>query len=332
MTDLEQRPDELTRPASTGRLGPVLERYPAREVPLGGIRAAVVRRTLPHRELPTVGAWCFLDAFTPGDPPMNVLPHPHIGLQTVTWPLAGQMLHRDSLGSVQVLRHGELNVMTSGDGIAHSEWMLDDAGAAGLQLWVALPEHARHVPAAFEHVTDLPVVHHPGATVTVFVGEHDGAASPAHVHSPLVGLEVDLAPGTELALQVRPDFEHAALVTRGEVTVESEVLTEAGGDLLHLGTDRSVITLLAGPEGGRLTVLGGEPLAEDLVMWWNFVGRSHEDVAQAREDWEDPARRPARFGVVEGHAGALIPAPPLPNVRLTPRRRRAPGGGPHRAG
>ena len=325
MTDLEANPDELTCPAPSARPQPALERYAAREVPLGGIRAAKVLRTLPHRELPTVGAWCFLDSFAPGDPPMNVLPHPHIGLQTVTWPLSGQMRHRDTLGSDQILRPGELNVMTSGDGVAHSEWMVDEHGASGLQLWVALPESARHVPAAFEHISNLPVVINRGVKVTVFVGEHDGVASPARVHSPLVGLEIEIDSGVQFDLPLRPEFEYAVLVPANALPIEGEELTHASGDLLYLGGDRSSVRLSAAHRPARLTVLGGEPLAEDLVMWWNFVGRSHEDVTQARADWEDRDRREARFGVVQGHGDALIPAPPLPNLRLTPRRRRSVG-------
>lgn len=323
MTDLQTRPVETSCPAAhDARLavGPVLERYDEREVPLGGIRAARVQRTLPHRELPTVGAWCFLDAFAPGEPPMNVLPHPHIGLQTVTLPLEGQMLHRDSLGSVQLLEPGELNLMTSGDGIAHSEFLVDDAGARGLQLWVALPHESRFTEPAFEHVRDLPVVAYPGARVTVFLGEHDGAASPARTFSPLVGAQVDLDPGTRIALPLRPDWEHAVQVTDGVVVAEGERLRP--GPLLYLGTHREHVTLEAPETEARLVLIGGEPLEEDLLMWWNFVGRRHEDVVAAREDWEDAERRVARFGVVEGHDGARTPAPVLPLVRLNPRRRR----------
>lgn len=319
MTDLDPTPTETSCPATSVRPGPVLERYEPREVPLGGIRAAKVQRTLPHRELPTVGAWCFLDAFTPGDPPMNILPHPHIGLQTVTWPLAGQMLHRDSSGHRQILQAGELNLMTSGDGIAHSEFMVDDAGAAGLQLWVALPAAARRVPAAFEHLADLPVLELPGARLTVFIGEHDGARSAATTHSPLLGLQLDLTADSAVDLPLRTDFEHAVLVTSGTIDVAGVQLSP--GPLLYLGTDRESVTVHAAG-AAQLVLLGGEPLGEDLLMWWNFVGRTHEDIVAARADWEDPVRRAQRFGTVPTHGDDHIPAPPLPATRLTPRRRR----------
>ncbi|PWD51787.1 pirin [Serinibacter arcticus] len=325
MTDLEARPAEQSCPADAAN-APVLERYEARDVPLGGVRSAVVSRTLPHRALSTVGAWCFLDAFVPGETPMNVLPHPHIGLQTVTWPLSGQMLHRDSLGSEQLLRAGELNLMTSGDGVAHSEFMVDDVGARGLQLWVALPEEARRVPRAFEHVADLPVLERPGIRVTVFLGEHDGGASPATVHSPILGAQIELDAGADVEIPLRADFEHAVQLIDGAARVAGEDLGE--GPLLYLGTGRTSLRLeaLQAPTTGRhgatrLLLIGGEPLREDLLMWWNFVGRTHEEVVAARADWSDRERREERFGHVVGHGEELIPAPPLPNVRLTPRRR-----------
>ena len=120
-----------------------------REVPLGGIRALNVWRTLPHRDLPTVGAWCFVDHFGPTEETMTVLPHPHTGLQTVTWPLSGEVRHRDNLGSDVVLRPGELNLMTAGDGVAHSEFSVGGPGIMhGIQLWVALPDGPRTGPAA----------------------------------------------------------------------------------------------------------------------------------------------------------------------------------------
>ncbi|ACQ81718.1 Pirin domain protein [Beutenbergia cavernae DSM 12333] len=317
MTNLETHPHE-TECTATGAAGPVRERYEARQVPLGGLRAAVVSRTLPHRELSTVGAWCFLDAFTPGDAPMNVLPHPHIGLQTVTWPLEGRMLHRDSLGSEQLLRPGELNLMTSGAGVSHSEFTVDDVGARGLQLWVALPDPDRHADAAFEHVgaDDLPVVETGGVRARVFVGELDGVSSPAHVHTPLVGAQIDLSARSSAAVPLRPDFEYAVQTIDGEVRVAGERLEP--GPLLYLGTGREELPLAA--DGvARLLLLGGEPLGEDLLMWWNFVGRTHAEIAEAREDWEAHS---VRFGTIPAHGDERIPAPALPNVRLTPRRRR----------
>src|SRR5919202_6561195 len=157
-----------------------------REVPLGGPRAMLVHRTLPHRDIRTIGAWCFVDAFGPSTGPgMHVPPHPHIGLQTVTWLLAGDVEHRDSVGSRQLVHPGELNVMTAGRGIAHSEDSVGPAGSGmhGVQLWTALPDADRQQAPHFEHHGDLPVLTAAGLRGTVFVGTLYGATSPAAAYS-----------------------------------------------------------------------------------------------------------------------------------------------------
>lgn len=306
---------------------------PGRDVPLGGVRGMSVTRWLPHRRLPTVGAWCFLDRIGPQRVDMRVLPHPHTGLQTVTWPLAGQVRHRDSLGTDVLLRPGELNLMTSGRGIAHSELSVGEQPLMhAVQLWVALPSGVDGVadgPAGFEQHRDLPVLELPGARATVVVGSLDGATSPARVHTPLLGVDVVVDPGASAVLPLREGFEHAALVLDGTASVAGIDL-DAGSDsagrgaLLHLGTGRSELSV-ASPGGARVLLIGGEPFTDDLVMWWNFVGRTHEEVARAREDWEAEAAggERERFGTVPGHDGQRIPAPTLPAVRLTPRRRPA---------
>jgi quercetin 2,3-dioxygenase len=317
MTNLEVRPvPELGDPVPAH--GPVLEVYEARDVPLGGVRAMRVRRTLPQRGLPTVGAWCFLDEFGPQHVDMRVLPHPHTGLQTVTWPVSGEILHRDSVGSEAVLRPGQLNLMTAGHGVSHSEFSL---GAAPLlhavQLWVALPDGAASGAPGFEQVSDLPVWEAPGVRATVFTGDLGGALSPARVHTPLLGADLVLDAGADVELPLVPEFEHAVLVLAGAAEVAGTPHAPSG--LLSLGDGRASIRLRS-VEGARLLLLGGVPFAHDLVMWWNFVGRTHADIARARADWESPDRA-ERFGVVRGHDGARIPAPELPNIRLQPRRR-----------
>jgi quercetin 2,3-dioxygenase len=299
---------------------PVTELLPGRDVPLGGVRGMSVTRWLPHRALPMVGAWCFLDRIGPQRVDMRVQPHPHTGLQTVTWPLAGRIRHRDSLGTDVELRPGELNLMTSGRGVAHSEHSLGEQPLMhALQLWVALPAGLDGGPARFEQHRDLPLVERPGLRATVVVGALDGATSPARVHTPLVGADVVVEPGTRTSLPLHEGFEHAVLVLDGTVTVAGTALD--GGPLLHLGQGRSRLDVTSAT-GARLLLLGGEPYREDLVMWWNFIGRTHEDVVAARADWEADGQ--TRFGVVPGHGGERIPAPPLPPVRLTPRRRRPP--------
>src|SRR5689334_11506137 len=212
MTNLDTRPDEEVCGAVVPR-GPVVERYDAREVPLGGIRAMQVRRTLPQRGLPFVGAWCFLDEFGPQHVDMRVLPHPHTGLQTVTWPLAGEILHRDSVGSEAVVRPGQLNLMTAGLGVSHSEFSL---GAEPLlhavQLWVALPDAVADGAAGFVQVSDLPVWEGPRTRATVFIGDLDGTWSPARVHTPLLGAQIELDAHADLEIPLVRGFEHAVLL------------------------------------------------------------------------------------------------------------------------
>jgi len=275
-----------------------------------------VRRMLPQRALRTVGAWCFADHFGPDDvhdtPGMQVAPHPHTGLQTVSWLLEGAIVHRDSLGSLQRVEPRELSLMTSGHGIAHSEESprLDrPAVLSGVQLWVALPEAARHGPAAYEHHTGLPTVEHGALRATVVLGEHAGVASPGLVFSPLVGLDVEVTGPGLLPLDER--FEHAAFVLTGAAVVDGQPLEV--GALLDLGRGRSELTV---DGDARLMVLGGEPLAEPLLLWWNFVCRSAEEVERARADW---AAGTARFGDVRGYDGPRLDAPPLGGGRLVPR-------------
>ncbi|WP_286929362.1 MULTISPECIES: pirin family protein [Aeromicrobium] len=288
-----------------------------REVPLGGLRGLLVHRTLPSKEIPLIGAWCFLDHFGPTDHRMQVLPHPHTGLQTVTWPLVGRIRHRDSLGSDLVLEPGELNLMTSGDGVSHSEFSEGEPGPMhGLQLWVALPDHRRAGPAAFEHHPDLPQVEGAGWTGVVLAGTFAGATSKATVHTPLVGVELRLEPGRH-EFDLDPAFEHGVLAVDDAVTVAGRPVPHRS--LQYLAPGRARLAL----EVERPTIvllIGGEPFEEQIVMWWNFIGRSHDEIAAAREDWE--AHEP-RYGHVDGHDGQVIPAPPMPHVRLRPRVRRA---------
>jgi redox-sensitive bicupin YhaK (pirin superfamily) len=317
MSNPDVRPDETLcrRPAVRGPVNRLLD---ARKVPLGGIRAMRVRRTLPTRDLPLVGAWCFLDAFGPEHVDMRVLPHPHTGLQTVTWPLVGEIRHRDSLGNDVVVRPGQLNLMTAGHGVSHSELSVGTARLLhGVQLWIALPAAEADSAPRFEQHLDLPVVSGEGVRATVLVGELAGSTSGARVLSPLLGADVSLDPATTTTLPLRAGFEHAVLGLEGQVAVDGTELVP--GPLLYLGAGRDHVSL-ASATGGRVLLVGGEPFADDLVMWWNFVGRSHDAIVKARRDWEEDG--PARYGTVPGHGAERIPAPALPNLRLTPRRRR----------
>lgn len=307
-------------PASR-RPGPMTLALEAREVPLGGLRAMSVRRSLPQRALTTIGAWCFLDRFGPQEAVMRVDPHPHIGLQTVTWPLAGEIRHRDGLGSDVVLRPGALNLMTSGHGIAHSEYSLGDEPQEldALQLWVALPEHARHGAPAFETHPSLPTLDLDGGIATVIMGTFAGVTSPATTYTPIVGAQLALRPGARVRLPLEGAWEHGLVGIAGDVRVDDAsgpVGSPPPDGILYLGTDRSEVTV-ATDHGATVVLLGGEPFPDDLVMWWNFVGRDHAEIVAAHHDWNE---RMGRFAEVEGH-DHRIPAPPLPHVRLMPRRR-----------
>ncbi|HLU55673.1 MAG TPA: pirin family protein [Pseudonocardia sp.] len=323
MSNTETRPVELTCPGGAPGTGAV-EVLGAREVPLGGPRAMTVRRTLPQRKRSLVGAWCFADHYGPdevrGPGAMDVPPHPHTGLQTATWLFAGEVEHRDSLGTHAFVRPGELNLMTGGHGICHSE--VSTAGAApvlhGVQLWIALPDAHRHAPRAFHHHIPPPV-DLPGATARVFLGSLAGATSPVPTATPLVGAELVLAPGARLALAVDPTHEHGVLVDTDAVDLAGTRLARA--ELGYLAPGAEALDLSNPTDApARVLVLGGLPFAEDIVMWWNFVARSHEEVVAFREAWE---RGSDQFGRVEGYSGAVqrLPAPPLPNARITPRRR-----------
>lgn len=308
--------------------GPRMAVLSSRTVPLGGVRAMTVRRVLPSKDLPTIGAWCFLDRFGPERARMRVDPHPHIGLQTVTWPLVGEIRHRDTLRSDVVLRRGQLNLMTAAQGVAHSEYSLgEEAGPLdGLQFWVVLPDGAAREAPGFEQHLSLPSFTLPASTGsdavgTVVLGEYAGVRSPATTYTPIVGAEIRLAAGTRLTLALTAGWEHGILLVDGDIRVAADDVDEtalAVSDLLFLGDSRESVDLTS-DGGAGLFLLGGEPFDQDLVMWWNFAARSHDEIVQARDDWEAGS---ARFGHVVGHGDERIPAPPIPPIRLMPRRRR----------
>jgi redox-sensitive bicupin YhaK (pirin superfamily) len=274
-----------------------------------------------------VGAWCFLDHYGPDDIKatggMWVPPHPHTGLQTVTWLFEGLGHHTDSLGSSQLIRPGQLNVMTAGHGICHAEVSPPDAPTFlhGVQLWTCLPDGARDsVEPSFVHLAELPSRTADGGTLRVFVGALDGLESDAPAYTPLVGAELTLAPGATASLPLRAEFEHGVLAASADLVVDGT--TTARHQMSYLGCGRSELEISA-PTGGIAVLLGGEPFEEDVVMWWNFIGRSHEEIVEQRESWNAGGidGRPARFGTVEGFDGARLLAPPLPNTRLRPRPR-----------
>jgi quercetin 2,3-dioxygenase len=292
---------------------PLMERMSAHRAEVGGLPIA---RALPVMHRRTVGAWCFLDHAGPATLPegagMRVGPHPHTGLQTFSWMMEGEVLHRDSLGTEQLLRPGQVNLMTAGSGISHSE----ESKTARMhlaQLWIALPESRRHGPAAFQHYAELPRLDAGGYEMTLLVGEHDGERAPTEVHTPLLGLDL-LSEGTaDTALALRPDFEHGIMVTEGELTltVNGQVETLTPGGLFYLGQGLADIRLRSNARS-RALLLGGTPWAEPLLLWWNFVGRTSDEIRQYAADWN--AGR-GDFGEVLGFDGPRLLAPEVPKLR-----------------
>jgi redox-sensitive bicupin YhaK (pirin superfamily) len=252
----------------------------------------------------TVGSWCFVDLMGPGEvrdgDGMDVGPHPHIGLQTVTWLLEGAVLHRDSLGSEQLIRPGQLNVMTAGHGVSHSE---ETTGAytgrlRGVQLWVALPSATRDGDAGFEHHAELPRLELEQGTATILVGDFAGAASPARRDTDHVGVELELLPGRSV-MPLRAGHEYAVVPLDAAVAIGPQRL--AAGQLGYLGVDHDEVPITA-DEPARVILLGGEPFPEPLLMWWNYVARTRDEIVAAHDDWSSGV---ARFGHV---------ASPLPRI------------------
>ncbi|SEP24314.1 pirin family protein [Trujillonella endophytica] len=320
MSNLDRRPAarELGGLAATAPR-PVLELLPAKEVRLG--ESTRVRRLLPTLGRRLVGAWAFVDHYGPDDVAagagMQVAPHPHTGLQTVSWLLQGRVHHRDSLGSDVEFGPGELALMTAGHGIAHSEQspVAHPRYLHGAQLWVALPEAARDTAPTFEHHAVLPGFTSDGLTATVLMGSLGGATSPGTAHSALVGADLELGAGADVELALEPDFEYALLGASGGAEVEGAPLGH--GQLLYLGTGRRTVRVRS-EAPTKLLLLGGEPFEEQLVMWWNFVGRSGEEIAAFAEQWNAEHER---FGAVVGYDGPRLAAPVLPPVPLKARGR-----------
>ena len=267
---------------------------------LGGLGIA---RVLPTKGRRTVGAWCFVDLMSPADvenpPPMEIGPHPHTGLATVTWLFEGTALHGDSLGSEQLIRPGEVNLMTAGHGIAHSELGIDTTGPgtrvgdfSGAQMWIAQPERTRHGPSTFQHFAELPRLDLGSGEAQVFVGALAGASSGVLVDTPSVGLDVTIGP--EVELPADPSFEYAVVPLDRPVKV-GETIVEPGS-IAMLPSDLSSLRLAVADGHGRALVLGGVPLGERVQMWWNFVARTRDEITAAWRDWQ--AHNDERFGPV----------------------------------
>lgn len=270
-----------------------------------------VRRVLPSPRRIMVGPFIFVDQFGPAILPpgvaMDVRPHPHIGLATVTWLFEGAIDHRDSLGTFTTIRPGQVNLMTAGRGIVHSE-----RGPAaerdlakpmyGMQTWLALPDGQEEIAPAFEAVADLPLVEDAGASARVIMGSLWGQTAPTTQHSPTIYAEIVLAPGGAIPLDSEAE-ERAVMLVGGEASVDGVALVLY--ELAVLAPDQ--VMRLASAGGGRVMLLGGAAIGSPRHVWWNFVSSSRERINQAKDDW-----RQGRFAKVPGDEDEFIPIPQVP--------------------
>jgi quercetin 2,3-dioxygenase len=304
MTSISVAAEECS---ALGRRQQAIESFPVRDTNLGNLQ---ILRALPIKGKRLVGPWCFLDRYGPylfsGGKPMDVAPHPHIGLQTVTWLLEGEIIHHDSLGCEGLIRPGGVNVMTAGNGIAHAEETpRDNSGVLnGTQLWVALPEAQRKIAPSFQHIEKVPEVELRGGVAQVFAGTFGGITSPARHYSEIIGADLAVHSGAELNLQLNSSHEHALLLLSGDVEIKGQAIDEK--NLYYLGIGRSEIGF-ASRAGARLLLIGGLPFSETILMWWNFVARTPEEIAEARTAWESRQG----FGEVKAYQGPRLSAPPL---------------------
>lgn len=280
----------------------------AREGRATSVGGTAVRRVLPTKGRRSVGAWCFVDLMGPADAeepdPLEVGPHPHIGLSTLTWLLEGEAVHTDSLGTEQIIRPGQVNLMTAGHGIAHAE-LAAKPPFRGVQMWLAQPEATRHGPSRFAHVAEVPRVDLGIGEAVVFAGALAGEASPVRTDTEVFGAEVTLRRG-RLVLPVEVASEHAVVPLDGRLAVGPETVEPGWLALVPGGIEELAIE--AAGDATRFLVLGGVPLDERLSMWWNFVARDHDEITAAYHDWQ---QRTDRFGEVPSSLERIeAPRPP----------------------
>lgn len=274
-------------------------------------KGTIIKRALPSRHKRLVGAWCFLDHAGPVTFPagegLDVGPHPHIGLQTFTWMIEGTMMHTDSLGSKQLIRPKQVNLMTAGYGISHTEVAPEtETQMHAAQLWIALPDAKRNMSPQFDHYPELPVIMQDQIEFTVLVGEFLQTISPVHVHTPLVGVDLTAQTNTKTSIPLNPNFEYAFMALEGTARIQGHELNADNLIVLEQGLSEIDIEIM---QGQRILLIGGEPFESEILLWWNFVGRTMDDMQLAREQWMNHDRR---FGQILDYAGKRLEAPELP--------------------
>lgn len=308
MSDLIVKPQlSNSKDCPAAALKPIHKKIPTHKALVGD--HVPIRRALPHKERRMIGAWCFFDHFGPlslkNTNGIKVAPHPHMGLQTFTWTLQGEILHRDSLGSLQHIKPGQVNLMTAGNGISHSEESLPDTTLHGVQLWIALPDAVRNIEPNFIHYPQMPTVNHDNLLITVLAGEFMNLQAPTKVYTPLIGLDLNALKNTSITLPLNPNFEYGILPLSGNIEVEGELIDI--DTLLYLGCGRSELSITV-PKDARIMIIGGEPFKEEILLWWNFVARNKQEIIDATNAWSNKTR----FGEVKNYPGERLIAPNMP--------------------
>lgn len=286
-----------------------IQEVPLRRAEIG--QGTVIKRALPSRHKRLIGAWCFLDHAGPVNFPqgegLDVGPHPHIGLQTFTWMIEGTLMHTDSLGTQQLIRPKQVNLMTAGHGISHTEVAPEtETHMHAAQLWIALPDDKLNIAPRCDHYPELPVVEKDQIEFTILVGEFLRTRSPVAVHSTLLGVDLTAQASTTTRIELNPTFEYGFMALEGGALVNGHELTEDNMLVLEPGLLEIEIQLHA---GSRLLLLGGEPFESPILLWWNFVGRTQEALFQAREQW---INQDERFGQIPSYEGPRLEAPTFP--------------------
>lgn len=287
-----------------------IQDFPIRSAEIG--RGTVIKRALPSRQKRMIGAWCFLDhagpvTFPQGDG-LDVGPHPHIGLQTFTWMIEGTMMHTDSIGSKQLIRPKQVNLMTAGYGISHTEVAPDtETRMHAAQLWIALPDDKINMAPQFDHYPVLPVVEKDNIEFTVLVGEFMDTVSPVQVHTELLGIDVFAKEQTKTRIPLNPKFEYGFMALEGDAIVNGHDLNSDNMVVLEPGISQIEVEL---PKGSRLLLIGGEPFESPILLWWNLVGRTQEELKTATEQW---INQDARFGTIPDYDGPRLEAPAFPD-------------------
>lgn len=298
-------------------------RFPIRSAVIG--KDTHIRRALPTAQKRTIGAWCFLDHagpvhFTPGKG-LDVGPHPHTGLQTFTWMLQGEIMHTDSLGYKQLITPHQVNLMTAGKGISHTEVSppMFEGMMESVQFWIAQPESTRHGASAFKHYPDIPKAQKDGLDIYVLVGDLLGVTSPVEVATPLMGADIQAKQSTKATLALKKEFEYGVLLLHGQAKINGEVIDDQHLTYFAPGSEQIEIETLE--ENTHLILIGGQPFEAPIIIWWNLVAREQKEIEEAVAQWiaqdktNDKAGNAAessRFGYIFDYTGDRLMPPEIP--------------------